>query len=87
MSLLRLLKKITIAATGNTSINRLGKAPLKSVKETEKLQGGSSDIATANDTIITLIRCKDNKVVFTLHGKSISNENTRKGISRRNIAG
>lgn len=46
LPLLRLLKEIRIAVTETVQINYLEKAPLKFVKEMEKLQRDSSHVAT-----------------------------------------
>ena len=69
--LLRLLQKMGTATTGTFQINRVEKAPLKSVKEMETLQRGSSDVSTEINCNVTFVRWKDNKIVTvasTLYG-------------------
>ena len=61
--LLRLLQKMGTATTGTFQINRVEKAPLKSVKEMETLQRGSSDVSTEINCNVTFVRWKDNKIV------------------------
>ena len=62
-SLLRILKAKDIAATGTVRINRVENAPLRSIKEMEKLERGASDVVTDKNSNLTLVRWKDNKVV------------------------
>ena len=72
--LLRLLKELGIAAAGNAVINGDKKAPLKSVREMEKLWRGSSDFANGNNSNITFVRCKNNwlvTVVSTVYDQSL----------------
>ena len=72
--LLRLLKDLEIEATGTVWINRKEKAPLKLLKEMEKLERGFSDIFTEKNSNATFVRWKNNKVVAvasTLYGQSI----------------
>ena len=69
---LRILKAKDIAATGTVRINCVENAPLRSIKEMEKLERGASDVVTDKNNNLTLVRCKDNKVVtvvFTFVGK------------------
>ena len=55
-NLLRILKAKGIAATGTVRINRVEKAPLKPVKEIEKLEKGASDAITDKNSNLTLVR-------------------------------
>ena len=62
-----------VAATGTVRINRTEKAPLKSGKEIQKLERGSSDVITESYSNISFLRWKDNKVVtvaFSLYCQS-----------------
>ena len=45
-----------VAATGTVRINRTEKAPLKSVKEIQKLERGFSDVITESYFNITFLR-------------------------------
>ena len=45
-----------VAATGTVRINRTEKAPLKSLKEIQKLERGSSDVITESYFNITFLR-------------------------------
>ena len=66
LSLLRLLKEMGTAATEQLGLLEkisVEKAPLKSVKEMEKLERCSSDVLTENNYNIAFVRWKDNKVV------------------------
>ena len=62
-NLLRILKAKGIAATGTVRINRVENAPLRPIKEMEKLERGASDVVTGRNSNLTLVRWKDNKVV------------------------
>ena len=62
-SLLRILKAKGIAATGTVRINRVENAPLRPIKEMEKLERGASVVLTDKNSNLTLVRWKDNKVV------------------------
>ena len=62
-NLLRILKAKGIAATGTVRINRVENAPLRPIKEMEKLERGASDVVTDKNSNLTLVRWKDNKVV------------------------
>ena len=52
------------AATGTVRINRVENAPLRPIKEMEKLERGASDVVTDKNSNLTLTRWKDNKVVI-----------------------
>ena len=70
--LLQLLKEGGIAAIGTVRMNHVEKAPLKPVKEKERLEKGFSVVVTENNFNITLVSWKDNKavtVVSTLYGQ------------------
>ena len=54
--LLRSLKEIGIAATGTVQLNRVENAPLKPVKEMEKLERGSADVVIDDNTKIAFVR-------------------------------
>ena len=56
LPLLRLLKRLQVAATGTARINHDEKALLKWVKVTEKLERGSCDVGTENKSNITFFR-------------------------------
>ena len=62
-NLLRILKAKGITATGAASINRVENAPLRPIKEMEKLERGASDVGTDKNSNLTLVQWKDNKVV------------------------
>ena len=71
MTLLRLLKELGTASAEAAPVNYVEKAPLKSVKEMGKLERGSPDVVTENNSNITFVRWKDNKVVtvaYALYG-------------------
>ena len=63
LNLLRIRKAKGIAATGTARINRLEYAPLRPIKEMEKLERGASDVVTDKNSNLTLVRWKDNKLV------------------------
>ena len=72
-NLLRTLTAKCIAATGTVRINRVENAPLRPIKEMEKLERHASDVVTDKNSNLTLVRWKDNKVVTvasTFVGKS-----------------
>ena len=58
-----------IAYTGTLCSNRLGDAPLKSVKEMEKLKRGFFDFATNTKNGIVVVRWNNNSVVNTVSNK------------------
>ena len=60
------LQKQTIAATGTVKLCRMGNPSLKSVKEVEKSQQGSSVVAIEMSSNISAVRWKDNKVINVL---------------------
>ena len=62
-NLLRILKARGVAATGTVRINCVENAPLRPIKEMEKLERGASDVVTDKNSNLTLVRWKDNKVV------------------------
>ena len=62
-SLLRLLKRIGMAATGTVRANRTENAPLQAVDDMKKMARGSSDVVNDNKFNVTLARWKGNKVV------------------------
>ena len=62
-NLLRILKAKGIAATGTVRINRVENAPLRPIKEMEKLERGASDVVTDKNSNLTLARWKNSKVV------------------------
>ena len=62
-NLLRILKAKCIAATGTVRINRVENAPLRPIKEMEKLERGASDTVTGKNSNLTLVRWKGNRVV------------------------
>ena len=62
-----------IAATRTVQKNCVKRALLKYVKEMKKLERGSSDVFTKNNSSITFFKWKDSIVVtvaFTLYGQS-----------------
>ena len=67
--LLRSLRKKGIVATGTAQLNRVENAPLKPVKEMEKLERGLADVVIDDNTKITFVRWKDNKVVAVISSK------------------
>ena len=62
-NLQRVLKAKGIAATGTVRINRVDNAPLRPIKEMEKLERGVCDVVTDKNSNLTLARWKNNKVV------------------------
>ena len=60
------LQKQSIAATGTVRLCRMGNPPLKSVKEVEKSQRGTSVVAIKTSSNISAVRWKGNKVVNVL---------------------
>ena len=61
-NLLRILKVKGIAATGTVRINHVEGAPLRPIKEMEKLERVPSDVVTDKNSNLTLTRWKDNKM-------------------------
>ena len=64
--LLRSLREKGIAATGTVQLNRVENAPLKPVKEMEKLERGSADVVIDDNAKIAFARWKDKKVVTVI---------------------
>ena len=64
--LLHSLREKGIAATGTVRLNRVKNAPLKPVKEMEKLERGSANVAIDDDAKIAFVRWKDNKVIIVI---------------------
>ena len=62
-NLLRILKVKDIAATETLRMKCIENAPLRSIKEMEKLERGASDVVTDKNSNLMLVRWKDNKVV------------------------
>ena len=62
-NLLRILKAKGIAATETVRINCVENAPLRPIKEIEKLERGASEVVTDKNSNLTLVRWKSNKVV------------------------
>ena len=62
-SLLRLLKRNGMAATGTVRANRTENATLQAVDDMKKKARGSSDVVNDNKSNVTLVCWKDNKVV------------------------
>ena len=60
------LQKQFIAATGTVRLCRMGNPPLKSVKEVEKSQRGTSVVAIETISNISAVRWKDNKIINVL---------------------
>ena len=54
-NLLRILKAKGIAATETVSINCVENAPLRLIKEMEKLERGTSDVVTDKNSNLTLV--------------------------------
>ena len=52
-----------LAVTGTFHINRVEKAPLKTLKGMEKREKDSSHVVTENNSNITFVRWKNNKIV------------------------
>ena len=67
--LLRSLREKEIGATGTVRLNRVKNAPLKPVKEMEKLERGSADVVIDDNAKIAFVRWKDNKVVTVILSK------------------
>ena len=67
--LLRSLREKGIAATGTVRLNRVENAPLKPVKEMEKLERGSADVVINDNAKIAFVRWKGNKVVPVISSK------------------
>ena len=62
-NLLCILKAKGIAATGIVRISHVENAPLRPIKEMEKIERGASDVVTEKNSNLTLVRWKSNKVV------------------------
>ena len=54
-NLLRILKAKDITSTGTVRINRAENAPLRPIKEMEKLERGASDVVTDKNSDLTLV--------------------------------
>ena len=67
--LLRSLREKGIAATGTVRLNRVENAPLKPVKEMEKLERRSADVAINDNAKIAFVRWKDNMVLTFISSK------------------
>ena len=67
--LLRSLNRKGIAGTGTVRVNRVENAPLKPVKEMEKMGRASADVVTDISSNIGFVRWKDNKVVTVITSK------------------
>ena len=55
-NVLRILKARSIAANGTVRINRVEKAPLRPIKEMEKIERGASDVVTDKKSNLTLVQ-------------------------------
>ena len=64
--LLRSLREKGIAVTGTVRLNRIVNTLLKPVKEMEKLEKGSADVAIDDNVKIAFVRWKDSKVVTVI---------------------
>ena len=71
------LQKQFIAATGTVRLCRMGNSPLKSVKEVEKSQRGTTVVAIETSSNLSAVRWKDNKVVNVL----LQEKNHRKKLN------
>ena len=67
--LLRSLTKKGIAATGTVRLNTVENAPLKPVKEMEKLEKRSADVVIDYNARIAFVRWKDTKMVTVISSK------------------
>ena len=79
-NLLRILKARGVAATGTVRINCVENAPLRPIKEMEKLERGASDVVPDKNSYLTLVRWKDNNVVTvasTFFGKILLRKTNR----------
>ena len=65
----RSLREKGIAAAGTFRLNRVENAPLKPVKEMEKLERGSADFLIDDNAKIDFVRWKDNKLVTAISSK------------------
>ena len=63
---LRSLREKGIAVTDTDQLNRIENAQLKSIKEIEKLEKGSADVVTDDNTKIAFVTWKDSKVVTVI---------------------
>ena len=64
--LLRSLREKGIAATDTVQLNRVKNAPLKPIKEIEKLEKVSAGVVIDDNAKIAFVRWKDNKVVTVI---------------------
>ena len=62
-NLLCILEAKGIAATGTVMINPVENAPLRPIKEMEKLERGASDVVTDKNSNLKLTCWRENKVV------------------------
>ena len=76
-NLLRILKAKGIAVTGSIRINSVEKAPLRRIKEMEKLERGAFNVVTDKNSNLTFVRWKDNKEV-TVASKFVAKMPLRK---------
>ena len=75
-NLLRILKAKGIAVTGSIRINSVEKAPLRRIKEMEKLES-VFNVVTDKNSNLTFVRWKDNKEV-TVASKFVAKMPLRK---------
>ena len=66
-SIITFLEKEKNAATNTAQSNRVENAPLRPVKEIEKLQRGSADVGIDNSANIAFLKWKNNKMVTVIH--------------------
>ena len=66
LQLLRSLREKGIAITEAVQLNRVENAPLKSIKEIEKLERGSADLVINDNAKIAFVRWKGNKVITVI---------------------
>ena len=76
-NLLRILKAKGLALTGSIRINSVEKAPLRRIKEMEKLERGAFNVVTDKNSNLTFVRWKDNKEV-TVASKFVAKMPLRK---------
>ena len=76
-NLLRILKAKGIAMTGSVRINCVEKAPLRRIKQMEKLERGAFNVVTDKNSNLTFVRWKDNKEV-TVASKFVAKMPLRK---------
>ena len=60
------MKEKGIAATSTVQLNRVENAPLKPIKEIEKLKRGSAGVVINDNAKIAFVRWKDSKVVTVI---------------------